>query len=66
MIPKKKTLKEFRIEADAVFHAVDIDDAMKVLGTYFVRLARDGLETKSIFSSGRVDILSNSESRIRT
>lgn len=54
----------FKIEADAIFEADDIDDAFERLSAHFKGLADDGLDSENdhLFKQGRIDIRPRSES----
>lgn len=49
-------MKDFRIKADAVFEAEDIDDAFLVLAMHFLDLYRNSVDAKTIFEQGEVTI----------
>ena len=46
----------FKIEADAEFEADDIDDAFEKLAVHFKGMAEEGLDAKSVFIGGRVNV----------
>ncbi len=47
---------EFRLKADAISEAENIDDAFKKLGEHFISLCQDGGDAPDIFESGEIEI----------
>ena len=48
--------KKFRITADAIFEAEDIDDAFAKLSDYFLYLTDTDLYDPQLIESGNIDI----------
>jgi hypothetical protein len=47
---------KFRLKADAIFEADDIDDAFKKLAAHFQSIADDALNDDQLIASGTLDI----------
>jgi hypothetical protein len=45
----------FKIKADAVFEAKNINDAFRIIGRYFLKVAKN-TDTKSPFFAGKIEI----------
>jgi len=47
---------KFKLTADAMFYAKDIDDAFAILAEHFTNMAKTGLDKPSIFVDGNCEI----------